>query len=241
MEKPFKRLLCVVVFSICGDALAQEEATTEPAFDPTAIVRVEEDWIAYIRNPDQTVGAPQIVNVISANQSTDGVFGMVELNHQSKPQFRSGGFQVQTWIGETNHAMVFSEEVGALRNSYDKMTYTVGLSLSSDEFQVSISNGRSRTWGKFARTPLVATAPRGSLTMADYSPQFSVDNTTVNVGAHRVELIYQQRVRYYSADGLVHTDETPRVIHRYQEVVQYVSLEDYEQNLSEFNIDITSQ
>ncbi len=228
----------MLTLSVCGVSNAEDAAAP---FDPATIVRIEEDWIAYVRNPDSTNGAPQIVNVISANQSTDGVFGMVEINHQSKPQFRSGGFQVQTWIGETNNSIVYSEAIGTLRANYDKLTYTVGVSLSADQFEVSISNGRSRTWGRFAQTPVVARAPRGSLTLADYTPQFSVDNTTVNVGAHRVELIYQRQVRYYTSEGLVHIDQTPRVIHRYQEVVQYVSLEDYEQNLSEFNIDITEQ
>jgi hypothetical protein len=115
----------------------------------------------------------------------------------------------------------------------------VGLSLTGENLVFALKNGRSRTWGKFALDGVTASAPACGITLAEYDPQFSVDNTTINVGAHRVALMYQKETRYYSADGLEVTDTTSRVIHRFKEVVQFVSLAEYEQNADYFNIEIT--
>jgi len=231
----FTRLFCLILltFSIGSSAVAIEL----PA--GTTINRVEEDWVAYIRNPDSSVGAPQIANVISPIPSTTGAFGMVELNHRSQPAFQGGGYQVQSWIGEHNNAVVFSEETNLLIRDYDKLEYTVGIQLSGEKLEFFLKNGRSRTWGRFASNGIHADVPADGVTLAGYDPQFSVDNTTINVGSHRVELLYQRETRYFLSDGSQLTDATPRVIHRFKELIQYVSLQDYEQNESYYNIEIT--
>ncbi|MEQ9411016.1 MAG: hypothetical protein RIK87_25115 [Fuerstiella sp.] len=203
------------------------------------VVRVEEDWVAYIRNPDANLGAPQITNVIAPKATTEGAFGMVELNHGSQPDFRSGGYQVQSWIGEIRNDHVFSEESAVLRYDYDKLVYTVAMEISETSVSFTLKDGRSRTWGRFAQHGVTAMAPASGLTLQDYDPQFSVDNTTVNVGAHRVALLYQRETRYYSAAGLEVTDNTPRILHRFKNVVQFVSLQEYEQRQDYFNIEIT--
>lgn len=221
--------------------LAQDSDAETPAFDPAAVVQVEEDWVVYVRNPEAELGAPQIVNVIAPTTSTDSVFGMVELNHQSQPAFRRGGVQVQTWVGQQWNDLAYSEQTTALTQEYDKLTYTVGMSRADGKFHVFLRDGQSKTWGAFAESPIAAEVPSYQLDLSEYDPQFSVDNTAISVGAHRVVLMYQKEVRYYTEDGLVSTDETSRVIHRFQDVVQFVSLEEYEQNLSQFNIEITEQ
>ena len=203
------------------------------------IVRVEEDWVAYIQNPDFASGAPQIANVISPTRSTESAFGIVELNHGSAPNFKSGGYQVQSWIGGTNHDYAFSQETNVLRTDYDKLEYTVAMERTESALKFILKDGKSRTWGRFARTGISAMTPAFNVTLKDYDPQFSVDNTTINVGAHRVELMFQKEVRYYTAEGLQRTDTTPRVLHRFKEVVQFVSLSEYEQNSDYFNIEIT--
>lgn len=203
------------------------------------IVRVEEDWVVYVQNPDFNSGAPQIVNVISPTKSTDLAFGIVELNHGSAPNFKSGGYQVQSWIGGTNYDYAFSQETNVLRTDYDKLEYTVAMERTESALKFTLKDGKSRTWGRFARTGVSAMTPAFSVSLKDYDPQFSVDNTTINVGAHRVELMFQKEVRYYTAEGLQRTDQTPRVLHRFKEVVQFVSLSEYEQNSDYFNIEIT--
>lgn len=202
------------------------------------IIRIEEDWIAYIRNPDPTVGAPQILNVISPTESTSGVFGMVELNHSSRPEFRSGGFQVQSWVADVPVAQGFSDHSIKLDHEYDKLSYTVAMQLEGNLLRFELKDGRSRTWGRFAEDGVIAYVASGGIDFTDYNPEFSVANTNINVGAHRVEVLYMTEARYYSATGLEETDKTNRVIHRYRDRVQFVSLDEYDQHHDEYNIDI---
>lgn len=238
----FFTMLCCAFTAVGSSTCHAGEATDSPnPVDMSKIIQVEEDWIVYVKNPDAELGAPQIAHVISPTRATNGVFGMVELNHRSQPDFRKGGFQVQTWIGDENVDRAISEDIAVLSSTYDKMRYTVGMKASGTSFEVFVSKGRSRTWGKFGDIPITAGVQAADANLKEYDPQYSVDNTTVNLGAHRVVLMYLATVRYYTAEGLTYTDETPRVIHRYQQIVQDVSLEEYEKNLADYNIDIAEQ
>ena len=227
----------VFVFGLC--AILNLLPTPATAAEAPKIIRVEEDWVVYVSNPDAKVGAPQIVNVIAPQNSTVGPFGIVELNHGSEPNFQSGGYQIQSWVGDTNFDFEVSEETNQLVRNYDKLRYTVAMELLGDRIRFVLKDGRSRTWGRFATGGITADSPATATDLSKYDPQFSVDNTTINVGAHRVELMYQQETRYYSVNGLERTDQDPRVLHRYQEKVQFVSLEEYEKNEQYFNIEIT--
>ena len=126
-----------------------------------------------------------------------------------------------------------------MSRSYDKLVYTVAMEVAGNSLKFSIKDGKSRTWGRFARNGLTATVSSDAATLEKYDPQFSVDNTTINVGAHRVELMYQMATRYYSSSGLEETDNTPRLLHRFQDKIQFVSLEEYELNSDYYNIEIT--
>ncbi len=220
-------------------AIGVTAGTAAQAQTSPEITRVEEDWVAYVRNPDSSTCAPQILNLISPNGTTSGPIGLIELNHGSQPEFDSGGFQVQTWVGDSEVMSIRSSEYRSLSRSYDKVSYTVELAMDANHFHVSLKNGRSRSWGWFAAEAVTASIPRYNHNLTDYNPQHSVDNTTINVGAHRVELLLQTETRYYSGNDLISTDPTDRVIHRFHELVQFVSLEEYELNSDEYNIDIT--
>lgn len=227
----------ILVLSLTLTALSKAQDAVP---DTSNATRVEEDWVAYIRNADPNTGAPQITNVISPLKTTECPFGLVELNHRSIPSFSAGGYSVQSWLGDVNNDFVLSQETNQLQNDYDKLEYTVGMMISDENIRFFLKDGKSRTWGRFARWGISAVAPKHSLNLSGYDPQYSVDNTTVNLGAHRVELLYQKEVRYYDSSGdLIHRDETPRIIHRFREVIQFVSLEEYEQNEQYFNIEIT--
>ena len=229
--------LIIIVFAVAFCACCRSLATaSEPA---STIVRVEEDWVAYVRNPNSDTCAPQIVNFLSPTGTAVGPFGLIELNHGSKPDFRSGGFQVQTWVNDTKYSHASSSETSRLSRNYDKLTYTVAMEINGDHLRFSLKNGGSRTWGRFATTGIIATAPRYSLDLSNYDPQASVNNTTVNVGAHRIDVLAQLETRYYNSTELLKTDTTDRVIHRFQDLVSFVSLEEYELNTDEYNIDIT--
>jgi len=215
-------------------------APTGQAFDPTSsTIKVEEDWVAYVRNPDASVCAPQILNLLSPTGTTVGPYGLFELNHGSLPNFESGGYQIQTWINETENSTKRSCEQRRLQTDYDKINYTVAMEIDGDRLRFRIHSGQSKTWGSFGSSSLSASVPRDSLDLTGYTPQASVDNTTINVGAHRVQLLLQTETRYYTASGIQHTDTQDRVIHWFHELVQYVSLEDYERYEEDYTIDIT--
>lgn len=60
---------------------------------------------------------------------------MGELNHWSRPAFKGGGHQVQSWIGERNNGLAFSDETNLLIRDYDKLDHTVGMELTSDKLE----------------------------------------------------------------------------------------------------------
>ena len=229
------------VASISATSLNAADSDTGAQFDRSDVDRIEEDWVVYVRNPDKETGAPQIAHVISPLQSTDRIFGMVEINHQSQPRFQVGGIQVQTWLDDDYADLAYSDQNSPLNADFEKLTYTVGMQQNDGAISVFVQNGQSRSWGEFAQTPIAAKTPKTDLDLSDYSPEFSVANTTVNHGAHRVVLMYLRRVRYFSDDKLKFTDSKPQVLHRFRRVVEFVSLEEYEKKLQEFNIEITEQ
>lgn len=207
--------------------------------DMKQVVRVEEDWAVYILRPDAETSAPQITNVIAPSASMKSAFGLFQINHRSEPTFQNGGIQVQSWLGDKRNDFQNAWKSNSLDKVRDKLEYTVVMETDEQKVTFSLKNGNSRTWGKFPESELKAVAPASGVTLEEYDPQFSVDNTFANVGAHRVGFMAQYRVRYYAKDGLVRTDRTLRLPHRFQRTVEFVSLEEYEKKEEFFNIEIT--
>jgi hypothetical protein len=246
MNKNFSRRLlsqltrqcCASVFALtCLPMVGAQDLPGAP--EPPQITRVEEDWVALIRLPDDITSAPQILNVISPDRSLSGAFGMVELNHASFPDFQEGGLQLQSWQGETMSGVAYSSETRKLFHDYDRLEYTVAMETDGTTLTFELINGRSRTWGWFARSGINTQVPLPGATLANYDPTFSVEKTNVNVGAHRVDVLYLRQVRYHYDDGSTTTDDTMRVIHRFRDLVEDVSLADYDANPDYYNIDIT--
>lgn len=230
------RWLCAL-FSLAGLTVDSSEAlSAEPE---VTITRVEEDWVAFISRPDSDAGAPQITNIISPTGTVDNAFGLFELNHRSSPSFRSGGIQAQSWVGDFRNDYVEAGVSEGLKVTRDKLEYTVVMEASSGQLKFSLKDGKSKTWGRFPRSELTSVITLSNPTLAEYTPQVSVENTSINVGAHRVALMAMSEVRYYSGDSLVKKDETVRYLHRFKNLVEFVSLEEYEKNEEYFNIEIT--
>lgn len=224
--------LNVILFFLAG--------TTVSAQSPGAtLVRVEEDWVALIAEPDAATSSPQIMNFISPIQSTSGVFGLVQVNHRGDPEFKGGGLQVQGWVGSWLSGTAEATKYAILYRSSDNVRYTVAMEKVGSSIRFELLNGRSRTWGRFAQTPVSVTVAVDNPTLEYYSPEFSVANTNVNLGAHRVDILYLTATRFKYSDGTTVTDDTDRVIHRYQLSVQDVALDTYEQNIDDYNVDIT--
>jgi hypothetical protein len=221
-------------------ALLMAVCTSVQAQTSTDIIRVEEDWVALIRNPDAVSGAPQIVNAMSPDGSMDSSYGLFEINHTSSPEFAKGGFQVQSWHNRTLLSRRNSSKQNVLSNDYDRLEYTTVMELSDGQLKYQMINGKSRTWGIFGQSgDLYASSPSSLTAFSSYNRQDSVDNSSVNVGAHRVEALYQRRVRLYSAEGLVSDSDDIRVIHRYEKIVTDELMLLWETNPSYFNVAIT--
>ena len=224
--------LCLTLFLTLADsATAQSTGRT--------LVRVEEDWVALIGEPDAATSSPQIMNFISPIQSTEGIFGLVQVNHRGAPDFHDGGLQVQGWVGSWMSGSLDANKYTKLNRSADNLRYTVAMEKVSNGIKFQLLNGRSRTWGRFAQTPVSVVVTVDEPSLEDYSPEYSVANTNVNLGAHRVELLYLTATRFKYSDDSTVTDNTDRVIHRYQLNVDDVALTEYQLNPDDYNAEIT--
>lgn len=241
-----RRLLPIVICQLLLATVtvtthAQVEGSTPEQDLMQSVIRVEEDWVALIRNPDPETTAPQIVNLISPDGSSDANFGLVEINHGSGSEFVSGGLQIQSWKNDNLMQKTNSISGKTLSRGYDRFEYTIGMELVDGELKYQIKGGKSKTWGNFTRDKnLFASTPTSLTSLEKYNRQYSVDNTLVNVGAHRVESLYQRRVRLYAAGNqLVREDKDILVIHRFARIVTDDLLNMWETNPDYFNVEIT--
>jgi len=224
--------LCLTLsLSLVDSAFSQSPGST--------LVRVEEDWVALVAEPDAAISSPQIMNFISPIQSTTGIFGLVQVNHRGAPEFIGGGLQVQGWIGSSMSGSADASRNSILNRNSDNVRYTVAMEKISQGIKFQLLNGRSRTWGNFATTPVSVIVTVDEPSLEDYSPEFSVANTNVNLGAHRVNLLYLTTSRSTYSDGQTVTDTTDRIVHRYQLSVEDVPLASYEENPEDYNTSIT--
>jgi hypothetical protein len=230
---------CVLTILFGGNSAATAfQSGSETTGGPT-LVKVEEDWVALVGQPETPICSPQITNIISPDQSLAGVFGLLQVNHRSSTSFLEGGLQVQGWVDQSLIGNSNVSRTAKLYRSADNLRYTVTMEAVSGGVRFGVQNGRSRTWGRFADTPVTTTVPLSDVSLADYSPDFSLANTQVNLGAHRIDIIYINNIRKTFSDGTTETDSTDRVLHRYQLSVADVPIDVYEANPDDYNQDIT--
>ena len=234
-----RRVLWVLTAGLAAVLAGVFSGTAEGSDNDLTLVKVEEDWVALVSQPEHGICSPQITNVISPGQSLTGVFGILQVNHRNATNFLEGGLQIQGWVNESliSHSNV-SRTAKLTRNS-DNIRYTVTMEAVSDGVRFGVTNGRSRTWGRFAASPVTVTVPSDNVSLETYSPDVSLANTQVNHGAHRVDIIYITNIRRTFSDGTTQTDATDRVLHRYQLNVEDVPVGTYEANPDDYNIDIT--
>src|SRR5689334_22537223 len=61
------------------------------------VVRVEEDWVLVVGQPDPNLDAPQVSCGISPLGDFDSAYVVFNLNHRSQPVYVPGGLQLQVW------------------------------------------------------------------------------------------------------------------------------------------------
>ena len=184
------------------------------AQDQTTVVRVEEDWQLVVGQPDAASTAPQVTCVISPQGDLGGLYASVELNHQTQPDFASGGVHLQAWNGEQWTGTRASSAQGRLGEAGETVTWTQSISLGTRGGLRFSVEGDSTTWGHFGGSNQMRIWSSTSLTSLNaYRPEVSVANSGVGFAANRVERLVLKEVRYYSAQGLLSTDTTERVVY----------------------------
>jgi len=181
------------------------------------VMKVEEDWELVVLEPSPDITAPQITCLISPFGDIDGVFGALELNHGSMPDFSSGGLQLQAWSGES-YITVRDYCDTTLQNNSEVVTWTTKMWLnnaSSERLTFKVANGNSTSWGTFGGDGnFKLSLTSAILNLNEYDPAVSVANSGIGFGSQRVERLVLKRVRYYDGWGnLLNEDTTERVVH----------------------------
>lgn len=207
----------LAMLSVALFALVSQSGWSTDVAVPAVVDRIEEDWYLLIGEPDVENDSPQILNVISPFATTEGAHAIFELNHCTQPEYLSGGLQLQRWTGpDTCVATTRTIDRGAMAIPAEEITYTMRMSLHDGNIYYSVRNGVSQTWGTFGTYGQYRlSAPIATTTLAGYRPDFSVAESKVAFGAHRVKTFKIKQIRYYSLGQLVATDSTERVVHQY--------------------------
>ncbi len=184
------------------------------AAPPEGTIRVEEDWEVEINTPDPDGHAPQIITAMASRSELTDVHAVFELNHSTLPEYNAGGMQLQIWSGDTNLNYRHAYKFGLLSHNNEVIRYTMAMELKSGSIEFEVKDGSSSTWGNFGRYGWFKTSVATTqTTLGEYAPETSVKNSRVGFARHRVQRFVLKRVRYYSAAGLLATDDTERVVH----------------------------
>jgi hypothetical protein len=211
-----KHRLCLVVSLLFGAAFL---VVMGPAFavasnqQPAAVVvRVEEDWQLIASTPEPLVASPQVSSQMATDPNA-AQFCNLHLNARDIPTYGAGGLQLQSWEGTNTLGSANSNSTAVMNTTNETITWTQYLRVdnSSNKVFFGISAASSATWGDFSGVEIAV--PGASSTLANYSVNYSVQNSGVTFGANRVTYLGIQQVRTYYSDGTVSTDSTPRIIY----------------------------
>jgi hypothetical protein len=175
-----------------------------------SVVRVEEDWMFILGEPNSRIASPQISSQMA--QSADAaLFCNVHLNARDIPRYGEGGLQLQVWRGGDNVGNKTSDSLAVLDTPNEVVTWTQFLSTNGEKMQFGVSAASSQTWGDFSGQSVVV--PTDSLSLDNYSVDYSVQNSGVTFGANRVSYLAITEVRIYYSDGTMVTDSTERIVY----------------------------
>lgn len=191
-------------------------AASRAAADGPNIVRVEEDWRVEVGTPEPEDHAPQIVTVLSPVGNLEREYSVFELNHATFPEYTSGGMQLQCWRNDWLWGYGSTPHNQKLHHDNEVITFTSKMLIDGNTLEFQIVNGASQTWSTFGGNGYLKTRYFTTLNdLNNYSPDVSATNSRVAFASHRVRKLVLTKVRYYSSEGLVATDATPRVVHEY--------------------------
>lgn len=188
-------------------ALSDDQGSPAPQ-----VVRVEEDWVLVLNQPNDSAISPQFHTAMSPAGNFNNFFAQVVWNYREIPDFRAGGLQLQLWNGQ-EVVQYKSDREDPLSTAAETIRWTQVLETSDGVLTFRISDGQSVTWGDFGDGLHLASAG-GPVDLNGYSPEFSVQNSCITYGANRVNVLAIGQVRYYGSSGLIYIDETPRIVYQ---------------------------
>jgi len=192
-------VVCAVWF-----ARPAESQSVEP------VVRIEEDWLLVLNEPDGNADSPQFHTVMAPFVGYDDYYAQVLWNYRETPGFTPGGVQLQSYYGEhmtRSRSMEFSK----LNTTAETIQWTQSLATDGLVLEFQVQNGQSITWGSFGKDMRIS-SDANLPNLAGYSPDFSAQNSGVTFGSNRVDLMVITQVRKYGPSGLLSVDSTPRIV-----------------------------
>lgn len=197
-------------------AAAYLSVTSLAAADGPPIVRVEEDWRVEVGTPAPEDHAPQIVTVLSPVENLEREHSVFELNHATYPNYTAGGMQLQRWYRDWISGYSSTPHQQKLYHADEVVTFTSSMEIDDGHIEFRIKDGVSKSWSSFGGNGYLKTQSSTSLhNLNAYSPDVSVANSRVAFASHRVRKLVLTKIRYYSQEGLVLTDDTPRIVHEH--------------------------
>jgi hypothetical protein len=198
----------------------ETEGDNENPLAGVDIIKIEEDWLLDIADPDPAADCPQVVTVFGPGDPSYGTHAIFELNHGTLPDYGEGGMQLQVWFGQYLIGYKGQHSPAELHVAVERLTYTTVTAVWDHRMKLYVKNGDSVTWGDFGHTStssLKVELDTWRDHLNDWDSEGPIRHSRVSYGANRVNKYMRTAVRYYTADGLHHTDETPRYVHRLAE------------------------
>lgn len=212
-------------FSLLTAAQAMAQSTNP--LEGVNIVRIEEDWVLDVADPEPNGNLPQIETIFGPGNPASSTHGIFQVNHGSLPQFGEGGMQLQAWWGGylVGYRSQFAPQ--ELNVAIERLTYTTAIRICGNgHVHLYVVNGHSLTWGDFATDGAENTSnlhiriESAKANLNDWNPQNSINFSRVTYGGNRVNKYVRSAIRYYSSADLVnphYTDTTETVVHRLAE------------------------
>ncbi|HOA75534.1 MAG TPA: hypothetical protein PLQ89_14455 [Phycisphaerae bacterium] len=208
-------LVLATLAMLAGPGTLRAQDPTDPA--SPKVIRVEEDWLLWVVQPNGAIYSPQFHTVMSPLQDLDSYYFQITWNYRELPEFMPGGFQVQSWNGEDNLNLQNINNT-ELSRAAELITWTQVMETNGTQIAFSIINGLSSTWGAFGHPDTLLVHNGAIPDLNRYSPDVSVDNSWITFGQNRVYLLKVYAVRYYGEHGLLWEDTTNRVVYQYEQV-----------------------
>lgn len=198
-------------------------ACAQDAENPLAgvdIIKVEQDWMLDIADPDPAADCPQIVTVFGGADPRYYTHAVFELNHGTQPDYAEGGMQLQVWRGDVLRGYQWQRAPAELNAAIERLTYTTVMELDGGHQTFYVKDGHSVTWGEFGDSEselLRIQLSTGRANYNDWDRWSSIRHSRVAYGANRVNKYVRTAIRYYTTAGLHYTDTSDDYVHRLAE------------------------